>query len=194
MLAAAILAAGESRRMGTPKALLVYRGRTFLEHLRDVVRHPRVGLVRVVLGAHAEQIRNRIKLPGSEVVINPDWPSGQLTSIQAALRSLPPEIEGLLVCLVDHPLISPALVEKLIQHYDAGAGRIVVPTFRGRRGHPIIFAASYFPELFAAPKEIGARAVVRAHSDVVIEVPTEEEGVVLNLNDPDAFREAIGNS
>lgn len=193
MLAAAILAAGESRRMGTPKALLVYRGRSFLEHLRDVVRHPRVGLVRVVLGAHAEQILAHLGLPESEVVINPSWPEGQLTSIHAAIHRLPEISEGLLICPVDHPLISPSLVDELIRRFDAGGGQIVVPTYRGRRGHPVIFAASLFSELLAAPREIGARAVVRAHPDGVIEVPTEEEGVVLNLNDPGAFRRAIGH-
>jgi molybdenum cofactor cytidylyltransferase len=194
MLAAAILAAGESRRMGTPKALLVYRGRAFLEHLRDVVRHPRVGHVRVVLGAHAEQIQAQTKLPESEVVMNPDWRGGQLSSIHGALRSLPQDTEGLLICLVDHPLISSALVDELIRRFDAGGGRIVVPTFRGRRGHPVIFASSLYPELFAAPKDVGARAVVRAHPHEILEVPTEEEGVVLNLNDPEAFRTALESS
>lgn len=192
MLAAAILAAGESRRMGTPKALLVYRGRTFLEHLRDVVRHPRVALVRIVLGAYAEQIRAYAKLPESEVVLNPHWSEGQLTSLQAAIRSLPPDTQGILICLVDHPLISPALVDGLIRRFDAGGGRIVVPTFHGRRGHPVIFARSLYPELLAAPKDLGARAVVRAHPDEIVEVPTEEEGVVLNLNDLEAFQTALG--
>src|SRR5580698_5619373 len=76
MLAAAILAAGESRRMGTPKALLLYHGVTFVEHLMSVARHPRVGMVRVVLGAGAEDIRAKLNLDADSVVLNPDWPKG----------------------------------------------------------------------------------------------------------------------
>src|SRR5271170_8114693 len=185
MLAAAILAAGESRRMGTPKALLPYRGTTFVQHLMSAARHPRVGIVRVVLGAGADAIRAHLLLDSASVVLNQDWAKGQLSSIQAAVRSFAGhETEGLLLCPVDHPLISGALVNRLIEQFDAGKHAIVVPTFRGRRGHPVIFRASVYDELLAAPSDIGARQVVWAHKEDTAEVPTDEEGVVLNLNDP----------
>ena len=116
MLAAAILAAGESRRMGTPKALLPYRGKTFVEHLLEVARHPRVGATRVILGAHADEIRQKLRTDAASIVVNSDWRQGQLSSIQAAIRSLPEDrTEGLLLCPVDHPLISAALVARLIE-------------------------------------------------------------------------------
>jgi len=193
MLAAAILSAGESRRMGTPKALLPYRGTTFVEHLMNAARHPRVGIVRVVLGAGADAIRGHLLLDSASVVLNQDWANGQLSSIQAAVRSLAGcETEGLLLCPVDHPLISSALVARLIEQFDAGKQAIVVPTFRGRRGHPVIFRANVYDELLAAPSDIGARQVVWAHKKDTAEVSTEEEGVILNLNDPDTLKKALG--
>ncbi len=192
MLAAVILSAGESRRMGSPKALLTYQGRPFLEHLIEVTRHPKIGALRVVLGANAEEIRGQITLEPETIVINPDWEKGQLSSIQAAVRSLPERTNGMLLCLVDHPLISAALVEELIHHFYASGKPIVVPVYNGRRGHPVIFASGLYDELLAAPLDQGARAVVWAHASEVVEVPTDEEGVVLNLNDPETLNRALG--
>src|SRR5690348_12376357 len=140
MLAAAILAAGESRRMGSPKALLDYRGETLVDHLSDIVRHPRIGVVRVVLGAKAEEIRGRIRVDPAAIVVNEGWESGQLSSIHAAIRSLPGgETEGLMLCAVDHPLIARETIARLIAEFDASGKAIALPTYKGRRGHPVIF-------------------------------------------------------
>src|SRR5258708_10389877 len=89
MLAAVILSGGASSRMGSPKALVAYQGRPFLEHLLKITVHPKIGVRRVVLGAHAEPIAKNIALSADEIVINADWEKGQLSSIQAAIRSLP---------------------------------------------------------------------------------------------------------
>ena len=188
-LAAAILSGGESRRMGSPKALLAYRGKTFIEHLLDVTRHPRVGMTRIVVGAHAEEIREILAARESEIVVNADWQRGQLSSIQAGIRSLPAGgTSGMILCPVDHPIVSAELVAKLIQEFDAGGKSIALPTFRGKRGHPLIFRASLYEELLAASLDVGARQVVWAHADDIAEVPTDEEGVILNLNDPETLK------
>jgi molybdenum cofactor cytidylyltransferase len=194
-LAAAILAAGESRRMGRPKALVPLDGLTFVEHLLAATRQPRVEIVRVILGSNAEEIRAELDLDSSQVVVNENWQQGQLSSIQAAIRSLPPDSTGgLLLCPVDHPLITARLVSQLIAEFDAGKKLIVLPTHLGRRGHPVIFHYTLYEELLAASPDVGARQVVWAHPDEIVEVPTDQAGVILNLNDPVTLKNALGGS
>lgn len=185
MLAAVILSAGASSRMGRPKALLPYREGTFLEHLIEATRHPQIGVTRIVLGAGAEGIRSAAKLDDSVVVVNPEWEKGQLSSICAAIRSLEAiATDGVVLCPVDHPLVSARLVGELVDSFYAMNKSIVVPTYNGRRGHPAIFSSALYSELLGAPVDKGARAVVWMHSADILEVPTDEEGVVLNINDP----------
>lgn len=191
-LAAAILAAGESRRMGTPKALLPYRGKNFAEHLLAVVSHPRVGLKRVVLGSRAAEIGVQLHLGDATIVVNEEWRQGQLSSVQAIVRNLSDvRTGGLLLCPVDHPLISAALIAQLIEAFDSSGKSIILPTYRAKRGHPLIFAGSLYPEILAASPEVGVRQVVWAHADQVLEIATDEEGVALNLNDPETLKRAL---
>lgn len=194
MLAAVILSGGASSRMGSPKALLPYQGRPFLEHLLEVTSLRGIGVRRVVLGAHAEPIAKAVHLKADEIVINEEWEKGQLSSIQAALRSLPAGTDGMLLCLIDHPLISGVLIQELIGQFYKSRKPIVLPVCEGRRGHPVIFSASLYDELLRAPLETGARAVVWAHAGEVEEVRTNEEGCVLNLNDPDALKKVLGRT
>jgi molybdenum cofactor cytidylyltransferase len=192
LLAAVILSAGASSRMGRPKALLPYREGTFLEHLIQVTRHPRIGVTRVVLGAGADEISNIAKLDPAMVALNPKWEQGQLSSICEGIRSLEGvETDGIVLCPVDHPLVSATLVSDLIGRFFSSGKSIVLPTYNGRRGHPVIFSRALYKDLLDAPADKGARAVVWAHAADVLEVPTDEEGVVLNINDPDMLRRSV---
>jgi len=187
LLAAVILSGGESSRMGSPKALLRYRGKTFLEHLLAVTRHPRIGVRRVVLGPHAGPIAEAISLAADEIVINTEWQKGKLSSLHAALRSLPAGTEGLLLFLVDQPLVSSELVHQLIETFYVLKKCVVLPVCDGRRGHPVILGAELYSELLEAPLDVGARAVVWAHAQDIAEVQTDDEGCLLNINDPATY-------
>jgi CTP:molybdopterin cytidylyltransferase MocA len=189
--------------MGSPKALVPLRGTTFLGHLLQIIqqsgKHSEtasvIGCTRVVLGAHITEITSKIPLDHSAIVLNPNWREGQLSSIKEAIRSLKEvQTDGIVLFLVDHPLVSAELVSELVRQFYISGRAIVLPKFGGKRGHPVIFAARLYDELLAAAAEQGARAVVWAHPEEVLEVPTNEEGVVLNLNDPETLRRALAGS
>lgn len=182
MIAGILLAAGESRRMGFPKALLPYRGKTFLQHLLDVLA-PCVSPLIVVSGA--------VELSAPNVVHNPNWQQGQLSSLQCGLRALPPNVDGTLVALVDHPCIERPLVEKLIAEFEAHHPPLLIPTYNGRRGHPMIFSRALFPELLDAPPDQGARVVVHRYQP--LHVPLDDEGILHDLDDPETYRRVTGN-
>ena len=130
-------------------------------------------------------------LQPDEIVINADWEKGQLSSIIAALRSLPAGTDGILLFLIDHPLITAALVNDLIAQFYASHAPIVLPVYEGQRGHPVVFSKAVYAELEKAPMDVGARAVVWAHAKEIHEHPTTEEGCVLNLNDPETLERVL---
>ena len=188
MIAGIILAAGESSRMGRDKALLPLGRETFLQRLIEVLRGEASPLL-VVLGHHANEIEERITrladVQDVQFVRNPDYKLGQLSSLQAALRSLEGHpVSGALVCLVDHPAITTAVVGALLARFRARRPRIIIPTCNGRRGHPVFFSAELFQELLDAPLDQGARLVVRRHAAEVELVETGEEGILLDVDRP----------
>jgi molybdenum cofactor cytidylyltransferase len=202
-IAGVILAAGESSRMGFPKALLPYRGLTFLETLARLLADARLEPLLVVLGHEHERIRSSVQLPpATEVLINEDYRLGQLSSLETAIRHLLRQPAGaagqnacrhssaLLAAPVDHPCVAPETVASLLGMFATEAPDVVVPTFHGRRGHPVIFAARLFPELLEAPLDQGARAVVHRHA--VREVAVDDQGVLADIDDPELYRRWIG--
>jgi CTP:molybdopterin cytidylyltransferase MocA len=115
-------------------------------------------------------------------VPNPDWPRGQLSSLQAALRALPAEADALLVVLVDHPHVKAESFARIAGAFRSGAAPLVRPLHAGRRGHPIVVARALFAELAAANPDAGARAVLQRHAG--FDVPVEDPGVLRDLDTP----------
>jgi CTP:molybdopterin cytidylyltransferase MocA len=201
-----ILAAGESRRMGTPKALLEYRGETFLDRLVRLFS-ARCAPVIVVLGAHAEDIRAR---SGARCtfVVNADWRIGQTSSMQCGLRSMPAGVEGVLFTLVDHPAVSERTIDALTEPRPSGSGThdselgvplpygpgsvLRVPRFQQRRGHPIWFSSALIPEFLAIPPTGAAREVVRAHAAETEFLDVDDAGILADIDDPAAYRMLTG--
>jgi len=171
--------------MGSDKALLPLGRETFLEHLLEVLRRE-VPVRVVVLGHHAAEIQARLSpAPDFTILNNPQYPLGQLSSLQVALRHLEKQpVEGALVCLVDHPAINRSVVRMILEKFRSTGAPVVIPTHRGRRGHPVLFARSVFGELLEAPLEEGARRVVRNHTGEIELVEVGWEGILWDIDQP----------
>ncbi len=197
MIVGIVLSAGESSRMGRPKALLPIEGRSFIEKIVSALRASKVGKIVVVLGHNAEKIQKEIGHLPVSVVLNEDYKKGQLSSLIVAIRGLEAEktaekVDGVLVHLVDHPFLSAALVNRMIDRFYESKKLIVLPRYKGRRGHPVIFSSRLFPELLSTPLEQGAKAVVHAHRDETLEIETEEEGIAVDIDTPEEYRHHVG--
>jgi molybdenum cofactor cytidylyltransferase len=186
-----ILAAGESRRMGSPKALLRYREETFLDTLIGRFRSCCAPVI-VVLGAGAGAIQSGTLRP-ARFLVNPNWPIGMTTSLQCGLRAVPAQADGVLFTLVDHPAVSPATLDALLAHPGPdGAPLIRVPRYQGRRGHPIWFSTQVIPEFLAIPETGSARDVVAGHTTETEFVDTDDPGIVADIDDAEAYRKLTG--
>ena len=188
MSAGLILAAGESRRMGFPKALLPYGEETFLERLAGLFA-ARCSPVIVVLGAEAERVRGGGRLAAT-LVENPDWARGQTTSMQCGLRAVPAAADGVLFTLVDHPAVAADTIDALLAPPRAALLR--VPRYNGRRGHPIWFSRDLIPEFLELEETGAAREVVRGHADRTEFLDVDDPGILADIDDPEAYRRLAG--
>src|SRR5712671_1756370 len=193
MIAAVVLSAGESSRMGRPKALLPIEGETFIGGIVGSLKRTQVGKILVVLGHNADPLAAAIGALPVEILINPNYQLGQLSSLQVAVRTLLPDsdCEAMLVHLVDHPYIDASLVDRMIRQFYESKKDIVVPRCRGKRGHPVLFSRRLFGELLDAPMDQGAKAVVNAHGDATLEIETDEEGITVDIDTPELYRQHV---
>ena len=188
MINAIILAAGESKRMGKPKPLLRFNDKTFLEQIISVVKVSDVDRITVVLGAEAETIKKSADFSGTNIVINKDYPKGQLSSLIAAIEEIPQETEAILVFLVDNPFITKEFVNKIIVKFKETNNPIIVPVFNKKRGHPTLFSRALFNELLNAPEEKGARYVLYSNEDKILELETSESWILIGIDTPDDYK------
>jgi molybdenum cofactor cytidylyltransferase len=187
MISAIVLAAGKSERMGRPKALLEFHGRTFLEHILDAISQSSIEHTSVVVGHHRHEIENRVN--AGPMIFNPNYEQGMVTSLQTGIRSLPAESIGAFLFLVDHPVVATATIEAMIPH--VARDRIVQPTFQGRRGHPVFLGGDILQEILALPSTQGADAVVRRDPSRIIEIPVNAPGILIDVDTPGDYDELL---
>jgi molybdenum cofactor cytidylyltransferase len=197
VIAGIILAAGASSRMGSPKALLDYRGETFLDRLIRIFSDVCDPVI-VVLGYHATAIQTAIRpsVARAQFVINPDPDRGQLSSLQAALAIVPPDVDGFFFNPVDCPSAEPAtlsLLTETIANRDP-ATLLVVPQFQGDHGHPVFAAQPLIAEFLALPPTAQARQVVHAHKSQTQYVDVEDPGILADIDDLEAYRRLAGST
>jgi molybdenum cofactor cytidylyltransferase len=193
MIIAVVLSAGESSRMGRPKALLPIEGQNFIERIVGALTQSQADRIIVVLGHNADEMRRQIEHLPIDIVINTEYKNGQLSSLQAAVRHIEKDDRcgGMLVHLVDHPFIDVALVDALIKGFFETKALIVLPCYKGKRGHPVIFSRELFGELLSAPADQGAKAVVNAHRQETLEIEWQDEGVTLDIDTPELYRRHV---
>ena len=174
--------------MGSPKALLEFRGQTFLDRLVDVFSGFCDQVV-VVVGFDAGRVRAGVKNPGRVLFAeNTDYRLGQLSSMQRGLREVPDTADGVLFTLVDHPNVQPSTIQALLA---PPAPLLAIPRFQSRRGHPIYFRRELAREFLALPPDSSAKAVVSRHADQVRYADVDDPGILDDVDDPAAYRRLL---
>jgi CTP:molybdopterin cytidylyltransferase MocA len=196
VLSAVILAAGDSSRMGAPKAALVTpdSGDSFIARIVRTLRAADVEDLVIVTGRHHDAVlealaRDRV-MPSPRIVRNPDPSRGQLSSLLAGMDAvLSARTEALMMTLVDVPLVRVSTVIAVIDEWRRSRAPIVRPAIGARHGHPVIFDRAVFDEIRRAGLDVGAKSVVRAHEHEIVNVPVDDEGCVRDVDTPADYDE-----
>lgn len=191
MIWAVVLAAGESRRMGTQKLLLPFGGTTIVGAVVRTAQASRAGRTLVVLGADREDIRRELEPLGVDFAVNANYPLGMLTSIQAGFQALPADAVAAAVLLGDQPFLASHVIDQVIGAYEAGSKGIVSPTFQGRRGHPVLIDLKYRDEVLAIDPVDGLRRLMLAHPDDILEVDAADPDILRDLDTPEDYQEGV---
>lgn len=194
-LAGLILAAGESRRMGSPKALLEFDGETFLDRL-ILALGASCSPVIVVLGCEAQRIGAGLRrAEAATIVTNPDYRRGQLSSLQRGLAAVPPAAEGVMFTLVDYPAVRPSTIARLAWRFQTRQPQewLVVPRSQGRHGHPVCLVCDLIPEFLALAGDAQARDVIRGHRKQTVYEDVDDAGILEDVDDPESYARLIGN-
>jgi len=188
MVSAILLGAGESKRMKVNKLILPWGKKKVLEHCVDTLLRSKVKEVIVVLSDRSKEMRSQLE-KGSvladkkmKVVMNPYYKKGMSTSIRRGIQVLDPSSHGILIALGDQPFIKTRTINALIQAFKKGRGGITIPSFQGRRGHPVIFDRKYVKDLLKLKGDIGGRSIIQRYPKSVVEVQVKSEGVVKDID------------
>lgn len=184
---AILLAAGESKRFPPNKLFLPWGKTTILEQTVENLLRSRVSETVVVLGYQGKKVASILRNKRCHLVVNPDYRQGMGTSVIKGIDywlerpGLPPEA-GLLLALGDEPFIPPEIIDKVVFAYQTTQKGIVVPTYKGRRGHPLIFHRKYASEIIEVCEEVGAREILRRYPGDILEVEMETEAILLDID------------
>ncbi len=190
-----ILAAGLSTRMGEPKQLLPFGGSTIIETVIDNLLGSKLSEVIVVVGHEAEKIRTHIQHKPVKIVFNPDYQEGMLTSAQFGVQSISASADAFAMTLVDLPLITPDLVNIVIDTYVQTEGGIAVPSHNYRRGHPVIFDRCYAADILALDGDSGGvRSLFQKYSDDIHYVSVDTDRVLTDIDYRTDYEEALQKS
>jgi molybdenum cofactor cytidylyltransferase len=190
MIYGILLAAGTSSRMGQPKQLLKWRGQLLVRHVATQALASKIAGLIVVLGAGAPNVRAALTgLDGPiHLVENPDFASGQASSVRSGLAALPSAASGALVLLVDQPLVSPMLINRLLEQSSARPDAVaVIPRYQAQRGNPVILARSIFTELGQLTGDSGARTVLERYRERVMMVDLDDPAVITDIDTPEEY-------
>ena len=195
-IAALVLAAGQSRRMGTLNKLLIgIDGKPMVRHVAEAVQASQARPMIVVTGHEREKVEAALAGLATTVVFNGDYAQGLATSLKRGLAALPSDIDGAVVCLGDMPRVTGAEIDRLLAAFNPVEGRaICVPTRRGKRGNPVLLAKRLFPELAGISGDVGARDLIAAHPELVAEVEMEGDGVLTDIDTPQALARLAGTA
>ena len=184
-IAAVILAAGYSSRMGQPKALLKIKHTNFHDAILEKLRTRPFDPLITIVGTSGPEIISSSRAGEQHIFItNPQADRGQLSSLQCALNRFAADVAGCLMVLVDHPLVKTETYGELYQRICEMPQRIIIPVYNNKGGHPVYFGRQYFDALLEAPLAKGARFVVEKYKDNVYRLPVQDAGVLIDIDTP----------
>lgn len=194
-VAAVILAAGQSARMGEPKQLLRVGDTTILERTLENVRGTAVDEIVLVLGFATDKIRHQIParlLDDVTVVVNENFGQGMATSLRMGLSAVRVRASAALIVLADQPFVRPATIDRIVEHYRSSGEEIIIPCYKGQRGNPVLLDRAIFAEAMALEGDTGCRAIFANHPAGVLEVDVDDQGVVLDIDSRDEYERLCG--
>jgi molybdenum cofactor cytidylyltransferase len=188
-IAAVVLAAGRSTRMGAINKLIAeIGGKPLVRIAAEQALASRASPVIVVTGHQREKVETALDGLPVRLVHNADYAEGLGTSLKAGIAAVPAEADGAIVCLGDMPQVDSALIDKLIGAFDPERGALVVmPSIAGRRGNPVLWSRRFFPDLMAVQGDIGARHLIGAYTEAVVEVPVEGDAALTDVDTPESL-------
>ena len=188
---AIILAAGESKRMGSPKMLLPFKGRSMIENVISNVSKSKADEIIVVLGAYFDELSLLMKRLKVSYCFNDNYMKGMLSSVQCGFKNLPQDYKAALVFQGDQPLIPPAVVDRVIDEYIHSCKGIIVPVFNSRRGHPLLVDKKYRGEIEKLLPDEGLHSLLDKFGEDLLEVETGEPGILRDFDTYDEYRKGI---